>query len=112
MPGSGGQQDVDAWRSKLERRGRLRFGAAHGRDVEVEDVTVARIRATTLHEVALARNRVALTVVYGALGALAVAFGYGVVRDDVGYVGYVWAVVGPLAAGVLGYYFRHEPREL
>jgi hypothetical protein len=109
MLGSGGQEEVDAWRGKLERRNRLRFGAAHGRDVEVEDVTVARIRASTLHEVALARNRVALTVVYGALGALGLGFCYGVVRGDVGYV---WAVVGPLAAGVLGYYFRHEPREL
>ncbi len=63
-------------------------------------------------EITRTRNRIALGVVFGAMVALAVACAYGLRAGTMAYVGVVWGVVAPIAAGVSGFYFRIDRKEL
>jgi hypothetical protein len=84
----------------------------HGRRLDIENCSLDQLRARTEFETTRTRNRIALVVVVGALAALALAFVYGLWAGSMAYVGYVWGVAAPIAAGVIGFYFRRDSKEL
>jgi hypothetical protein len=84
---------------------------AHGQDFKLENFSIEEIKAKTVYEHSNTRNRISLITICAALAAMLMAFVYGLIAGNLSYVSYTWAVVGPISAGVFGYYFRHDPKD-
>jgi hypothetical protein len=94
-----------------QKERRVKRGPIHGNDYEVENFTLEQIKAKTVYERSKTRNRIGLITIWAAIAAMLVAFIVGLWAGNLAYVSYVWAVVGPISAGVFGYYFRHDPKD-
>jgi hypothetical protein len=80
--------------------------------VDVDNCSLDEVRARTDYENARTRNQIGQVVVFGSAGALGVAFVYGLWAGNLAVVGWVWGVVAPLAAGVIGFYFRRDGKDV
>jgi len=98
-------------RSDGRKARRGKFTPAHGHDYDIENFTLEQIKAKTVYERSKTRNRIGLITICAALAAMLMAFIVGLWAGNLVYVSYVWAVVGPISAGVFGYYFRHDPKD-
>jgi hypothetical protein len=84
----------------------------HGRRLAIENCSLDELRAWTQWETTRTGNGIARGVAFGAVAALVVAFVYGLWAGTMAYVGVVWGVVAPIAAGVSGFYFRIDRKGL
>jgi hypothetical protein len=78
----------------------------HGRDFDFEMV----VRVVGEYETSRTRDRIAYFVLGCASLAMFVAAIYGFYFGNFGVLKDVWAVVGPITGGIIGYYF-HRGRE-
>jgi hypothetical protein len=98
-------------KSNFQKERHVRRTPIHGNDYEVENFTLEQIKAKTVYERSKTRNRISLMTICTAIAAMLMAFIVGLWAGNLAYVSYVWAVVGPISAGVFGYYFRHDPKD-
>ena len=78
-----------------------KYVPAHGRDFEV-----AQWRAMDEYATSRTRDRIAYALLAAGFVSLAAAAGYGVRSGDFGGLRDVWAIAGPIAGGIVGYYFH------
>ncbi len=89
----------------------MRRKPIHGNDYQVENFSLLEIKAKTVYEHSRTRNQITIITICAAIAAMLIALVIGLWTGHLAYVGVAWAVVGPISAGVFGYYCRHDPKD-